>query len=407
MAKTYPVKWYSNEMQGAPTIAPSSGYVPSWVSYWKAILVDGFGSTLLTSLVWDATTGWAKATIDAGHTFLKDQIIEITGANEAEYLGEHRVMQVSSTEAWFELEAPAAGPATGTISMKTPGLGWLLAAEAPDGNSAIFEAAGDEGNVCWRVEQSESYFGSYQKIGMVEMVENVRAFDDYDLIERRAWPASHWCAWVQWDLVGDSKLFWWMPCYATAYNNYNAGARQGAYIAGYINSIRPGDRYHFVMNHLYTTVVSSTSYSWGYYDDFNRTSLFAFENADQKLIARAYHQLPGTVSFKMIGGAHTFMGAGLDYPNKADNGYYIDASPIPLVENGSTLRGFFPGIVNPFARNSGLYRKNLKNLPSFPGEILRMLLGSHTMSGTGSSEFFTSSNVTLAAFKIGDAGWRA
>lgn len=396
----YPVKWYSKEMEGAPSLPTGTTYDGSWVPFWKALLVEGFGNTVLDALEWDATAGWAKATINAGHTFQKDQIIEILDANEVEYLGEHRVKQVGLNEVWFELDATPSGNASGTITMKTPGLGWSIAAEAPDGNSIIFEAGGDEGNVLWRVFQDPSYFGSYQWLGGVGMVENVVAHDIYDVIYEHRWPAStRYSAAHLWDLVGDDKFFWWFPSYAE-YDGY------GAFCAGYINSIRPGDRYHFVMNYMRSTDPNSNSYNWGQYNYEKRTELLKFNDTSERLIARKYHQQLGTSSWKCPG-AFSIFGSGLPYPNPTDNGFYMDKSPIMCQESDGTFRGYMPGIINPMHRNEAYIRKNFDNLQSFPGKLIRFCVGSYEKSTTSSGSYwFERPRNTLAAFDISKDGWR-
>ena len=77
----FPVKWYSNAMQGAPSLGDTSA--GALAALLKAVLVTGFGTLTLTSLVWDATEGAAKATIAGGHAYLQDSVVEVSGASPA------------------------------------------------------------------------------------------------------------------------------------------------------------------------------------------------------------------------------------------------------------------------------------------------------------------------------------
>ena len=91
----FPVKWYSNAMQGAPSLGDTSA--GALAALLKAVLVTGFGTLTINALVWDATEGAAKATISGGHAYLQDSVVEVSGASPAAYNGEHRVKKVSST----------------------------------------------------------------------------------------------------------------------------------------------------------------------------------------------------------------------------------------------------------------------------------------------------------------------
>ena len=77
----FPVKWYASNMQGAPSLGDTSA--GALTALLKAVLVTGFGTLTINSLVWDATEGAAKATISGGHAYLQDSVIEVGGASPA------------------------------------------------------------------------------------------------------------------------------------------------------------------------------------------------------------------------------------------------------------------------------------------------------------------------------------
>ena len=56
---TFPVKWYASDMQGAPSLGDTSA--GALTALLKAVLVTGFGTLTVNSLVWDATENAATA----------------------------------------------------------------------------------------------------------------------------------------------------------------------------------------------------------------------------------------------------------------------------------------------------------------------------------------------------------
>jgi len=117
---TIPVKWYQGTMQGAPNWGRSPG---NFISFLDAILVNGFNSITLTSLV--VANGIATATRTAGHGFILNQVIKIDGATLSGLNGEWRVTSIPDpTKFTFTCDGVADGTASGTITAKTPPLGW-------------------------------------------------------------------------------------------------------------------------------------------------------------------------------------------------------------------------------------------------------------------------------------------
>ncbi len=128
---TFPVKWYSSAMEGAPLL--SSGVAGaahttnpgSLIALLKAVLVTGFGIKSVSSLVYSSAAQTITATVSAGHKYLVDQVIELSGANESGFNGEFRVLSVTSTTVVMGLDngTPSAVNATGSLSLNIPSLG--------------------------------------------------------------------------------------------------------------------------------------------------------------------------------------------------------------------------------------------------------------------------------------------
>ncbi|MEG3753086.1 hypothetical protein [Psychromonas arctica] len=369
--KIYPNKFFGSNMQGAPQVSEDSS--PGQVSaLLKAVLVDGFGSLAPDSIVFDAQTSLAKASFSSGHSYVNDSILLFEGVTPSDYNGEHRVISVTSTEVYFELDndvSPINATVRGTV--KVAPLGWSISFADANNEIIIFTAAGDLGNVSLRVDNSayDGWSGNYARLCKISMVENITDINTYDEIYSSYWAATGRYSSKGWDLVGDNRIFYLMMQYG-AKNNF------GGFVAGYIDTIRAGDRYHFIMNHLKdTNAGSETSGRWDLFNSSSYDYYTYFASNDvttQNRLARKYHQLEGTDTWKKRG----MGGYGSDVmllPNPADNGFYINTQPQMIQETGNCYRGTLPILIEPLTNHSALYRKNLQNLPEHEGKIFRFL----------------------------------
>lgn len=375
---TFPVKWYASDMQGAPSLGDTSA--GALAALLKAVLVTGFGTLTLNSLVWDAAEGAAKATIAAGHAYKQDSVIEVGGASPAAYNGEHRVKKVSTTEVWFDLDGGNPGAsASGTLTMKVAPLGWTLTHESADGMVAIYRPTdvSASGNVSLRIDNTAfsgwvgtSYIAYLAK---VQLVEDVVDINTYTLIYDQRWPCTKRYSDGRWDLIGDPQFFYFLPAYGIS--NY-----QVVYCFGYLKSVRPGDRYHAVLMHYPSTSANDSNRSWnngaGTGQSLYHNNALAFDDANYRGMARPFSQLFGTVSW-WIKGLFSRYGNGTAVPNGADNGFYMATEPPMVMESGNHIRGYLPGIIQPFGSISGWSRKNFANLPAMPSKIVRFLFAAY------------------------------
>lgn len=377
----HPVKWYASEMQGAPNLGDTADGALS--ALLKAVMVTGFGTLTINALAWDAAKGWAVATFSGGHAYLQDSVIEVAGVSPAAYNGEHRVMQVSSTQVWFELDAgdPGASGSGAAMTMKVAPLGWTITHESGDGKVFIIRPTNvsESGNVSLRIDNTafSGWTGtSNAYLAKVAMVEDVVDINTYTNIVEARWPATKRYSNGRWDLIGDSQIFYFLPAYAAA--NY-----QFLYSFGYLKSVRPGDRYHAVLNWYPTTNASETSRVWSTGVNNQNTSYGnpypVFDNASYKVIARPYHQLFGTTTWWQKGLFGVF-GSGLPIPNGPDNGFYLSTDPIMVLESNSHLRGYQPGLIVPYGSPAAWDRKNFRDLPAMPDKVTRFILVGYTES---------------------------
>ncbi|HAU4875854.1 TPA: hypothetical protein F3L11_12810 [Aeromonas hydrophila] len=377
----YKVKWFASEMQGAPSLGDTAE--GALAALLKAVLVTGFGTLTINALAFDAAKGWAVATFTGGHAYLQDSVVQVEGVSPAAYNGEHRVMQVTATQVWFEIDGGNPGaPGTGAaMTMKVAPLGWTITHESGDGKIFIVRPTNvsESGNVSWRFDNTafsgwtgSNAWGYGAYFAKVSMVEDVVDINTYTTILEHRWPATQRYSAKVWDFVGDNQMLYWLP--ATSAASY-----QAIFCMGYIRTIRPGDRYHAVLCHSSTTNAGDNSISWGVRDqpggtNNSGTPLTSFDQPGQKVIARPYHQLFGSTSWWLKGLFGRF-GNGLSVPNGSDNGFYFSTDPIMVIENGNHLRGYMPGFVVPYGDVIAWHRKNFGDLPALPGKKVRFIRG--------------------------------
>jgi len=189
--------------------------------------------------------------------------------------------------------------------MKVAPLGWTLTHESGDGMVAIYRPANvsESGNVSLRIDNtafsgwSGATYIAY--LAKAQLVEDVVDINTFTTIYEGRWPATKRYSDGRWDLIGDSQLFFFLPAYA----NTN---HQALLLFGYINSVRPGDRYHAILSTYPTTNANDSTRRWdsaalsaSYSAVYN--NLLAFDDTNHRIMARAYHQIYGTTGWWLKG----------------------------------------------------------------------------------------------------------
>jgi hypothetical protein len=338
------------------------------------------------------------ATFTGGHAYLQDSVVQVDGVSPAAYNGEHRVMLVTSTQVWFELDGgnPGSAGSGASMTMKVAPLGWSLTHESGDGKVAIYRPANisESGNVSLRIDNTAfsgwsgaTYMGYLAKIQMVEDVTDINTFT---LINDARWPATSRYSDKRWDFIGDSQLFYFLPAYASA-------SYQALYCFGYIKSLRPGDRYHAITVNYPTTAADDINRRWNIGAGASYTNYYnqglSFEDSSSRVMARPYSQLFGTVGWWMKGLFSRF-GTGISVPNGPDNGFYMSVDPIMVLETGNHLRGYLPGLICPFGSVSAWHRKNFNSLPALPNKLVRFIYAAYAESTTTGGPTMMGFNLT-------------
>lgn len=119
MAYTYPVKWITSDMRGAPVVSGTPG---AFIGAADAFFLTGWGTA--TAITVTVSGGVGTATFNEGTFFSDHAVVLIAGATPAVLNGEARVLSHTNNSITFETDAPD-GTATGTITIKyAPVGGW-------------------------------------------------------------------------------------------------------------------------------------------------------------------------------------------------------------------------------------------------------------------------------------------
>lgn len=334
----HPVKWFHQEMQGAPTFSSAAGGLITWLD---ALLIDGFNLLTVDSLTYDGISGEATATIAGGHGYLLDQIVLIAGADQPEYNGEQRVTYIDSTTFRYAPASAPGGNATGTLSAKTaPVGGWEKAFDDGAGTKAAYRSTDPLGTGLYlRIDDSNTVAGWNESSST-----HARMFGCYSMTDIDSY-SGQWengDTWVRkqgsfavgdtWWLVGDSRLFYWgifVP-----FSNALVPETTSGYCFGDFVSYRPGDTYNAMLAGIDNI-----------FDPKNTSFFGSLSSSSRKAVAANYGQLPGAVGMSMsYSGISSHLGyGGLAFPNGPDAGLYFH-HPL-LVREGSHVRGEVPGLV--------------------------------------------------------------
>ena len=133
MSIGHTTKWFSSNMNGAGGITNAAGQVISGIL--NKCLVTGFGSITVDSIV--VSSGIATITKSGGHGFLDNQVIEIDGATPSALNEQHRFTRINANTGTIPVDGISDQTATGTITAKTPSLGF--SSVYSDTNVAVYQ----------------------------------------------------------------------------------------------------------------------------------------------------------------------------------------------------------------------------------------------------------------------------
>jgi len=368
------VKYFNSGMTGAPQIANNWGDL---VSMLDACLVNGFNLRPIGTLTRENSI--ATAQVSAGHGFAPGQVVQIAGANQAEYNGEFRVLATTATTFTFAVEGTPASPATTTagLSAKVAPLGW----EKPFASThkAAYRSANPASpQNLLRVDNSlktpdyDTAWAKWANVGIVEDLANIDSmsgaqapFDpnhpmqNWQQVVANQWGWFKWYHARQagydnsgdggggnrnWVLIGDDRIFYLFLTHQAGYNWFG----RTSYCFGDITSFKPGDNY--------ATVLAADDIYWSNYNAGSANypgqssghGLAMSLDFTGKVLLRNHTQLGNPVRFGVTSlntnNDQQVCGRGnVPFPNGPD--YSLWLLPTYVRQEDGHIRGLMPGML--------------------------------------------------------------
>ena len=184
-ADQFPVKWMHSGMPRAPALTLEAG---SLISVLDAFLITGWGA--MTPQRIHVEGGVATVQCNSGDTFIEHTVIKVSGAEQPELNGQHRVLGSTATSFTFATNAPD-GYATGTISIKAAPAGWQKVFSAE--KQAVYRGCALDAPLhYWHIDASDGYRAK------------VRGFAAMSAIDTGEYPfppagtdTFFWCGWQE------------------------------------------------------------------------------------------------------------------------------------------------------------------------------------------------------------------
>jgi len=362
---TIAVKRYTSLMTSAPSLTGQAGTL---VTLFDACLKDGFNSKTVTLA---QTGGTATATCNS-HGFNVNDVVVISGANEAAWNNEFRVLTAATNSFTFAIASGTTSPATGTITAKIAPLNWTKPYSGTNKAAYLPQAAYVQ---CYLRVQDDSSTptsasGRWAKVRGYETMTDVdsgtglfptavQAANALSILKSGTsdGTARHW-----W-LVGDGGIF-----YFGTFWSASALTMASGYLFGDIGSLRSGDAYSALLS---ADAVDTLPGSPGASNSFTTLGQYNVTQSG-KYCARAYTQLGSSIAVGFIGdnAISTTIGySGLTYPNPVDNGLLF--APIGVVETGGLRSRTLPGFYQPLHTAPLAYLDLVTNLPDFSGRTFQ------------------------------------
>lgn len=365
---TIAVKRYTSLMTSAPSL---TGQVGTLVALLDACLVNGFNTKSVTSAV--QTAGVATVTATA-HGYNVNDVVAISGANEAAWNDEFRVLTTATNSFTFAIPSGTTSPATGTLSAKIAPLGWTKPFSGTNKAAYLPQAQYvqcylrilDDSTVPTSANGRWAKARGYETMSDVDTgtglfptaAQAANALSIYKSSNSDATARAWW-------LVGDGGIFYfgsfWHASYLTA---------AGGYVFGDINSLRAGDSYSSFLNAEAAGTDTLVTYP-GTANSLDAVGAFSATQGG-KYLARSYTQIGSAVAAGMIGdnGVSTAIGGGgLAYPHPVDNGLLF--SPVGVVETSVLRSRALPGFYQPLHQTPLTYLDTITGLSDFPNRTFQ------------------------------------
>jgi hypothetical protein len=327
---------------GGQAGAPASGgigVIGRMIALLDAYLVDGFNSISVTGIT--HVGGLATVTTASAHNFSINDVVNIAGADQANYNGNQRVLGLpTATSFTFAVSSGTVTPATGTITAKHPPAGWTKYFSGT--NQAIYRNNSATGTGHYlQVDDTVAATTSFK------IIKNCTGWNSGDIVTTPfTWNKEGTNSWV---FVGDSRTFYLMQ------NTWSFS------VAGDITKYRSDDQHNFVCSHHWSNTTVSNSaiaatrdfnHSFQDSSDNNRGNVYALTSINQVTKDEPLMHLTtgvyGVVYDSWQGAYYAYNANVTLAPNLADGRFHFGRS-IAYERNGigtNCLRGEYRGVLH-------------------------------------------------------------
>lgn len=318
MVASTDIKFYVHTNNNAPQLTNNFGCM---IDVLDACLVNGFGAQSVSTL--KAVGKVVTVTFGAAHNLMQYQVIKITGANQSEFNGEHRILSVPNANSFtFELANTATvTQASGTIVCSLPPLGWEKPFSSTHSSGTGGKAAYRSTNLLLpsrpflRVvdELDPAYtatYAKYAKVGIVEDMTDINTMLGVQAPYDAANPDKNWVGTGS----GTSAINGWAKWYyASAFQALSSISDTGS-AAGNRKWLLVGNKdYFYILPTLIETDTHALTYGFGSFKaylavDLSNTFLSATLNyaaVSSNLYKGAYTGLCATTSKTLVLRAYT------------------------------------------------------------------------------------------------------
>lgn len=412
------VKWMHSGFAGAPVITDAWG---SLTDLLDACLVNGYNLKTVSALTWAA--GVATATVGAGHGYVLDQIVTITGADQADYNGEFTVTAVTGTTISFALGGTPVTPATGaSITCKTSALGWDI--EFSGANKRVYRSPNVLGTRNrLRVDASlpAGYTTTWAKFARVTQAVAMSDVDTFTNIERAPYdPASPnknevpqgsgstgiygWFKWYwsrgpntemagpvavnSWAVIGDDRLF-----YLVMQQGQSQTIAYHVYAFGDFASYRAGSQYASILFAADAYRSAATSGAP------NAELASGAHDTSGRIMIADHTGVSGNVRVGLMSlaaaNAQQFSGFSTDFafPNGPD--YSLLIAPIYVKnETGKHLAGVLPGAHWILQQSPYAHLSVIDGVTGYPGKKFVISKAAHIGAGGDNSAAAVAFDIT-------------
>lgn len=389
------IKLFHSGQAGAPNLRGQNG---SLITMMDAVLVDGYNTVSVSSIVRVGTT--ATATTAVAHGLLTGDSALVSGAVETDYNIEAVVTVLTSTTFTYTVANAPATPATGTIFVKRAPAGFAKAFSGT--NKAAYRSNDVTGTRPYlQIIDDGTLAGGGREAktrGYLTMSDVDTGSEPFPTIGQYANGLVTYKSGTAdatnrpWVLITDGKVFYLQACMDQSPTSLQASGGYLWWLAfGDILSTRPSDPYkaflaaNSVANQM--TSGSPASNSNGFMLPAVRT---ATPTGPSCYIVRSFTQVSGAVIMNQLGHGWDQTALGslniFTNPHPPDNGFMV--TPVTCMQGG-VRRGKMPGVYEPMQGRVLNQFDTVEDIDGLSGRKLICLWGQNASaaSTTGSLLF--------------------